>query len=160
MRKRRTAKQKANDRRLGRMAKARAKGRKTTTRKRRTTRKGMLTLKRQKAYQPKRKKSTMARRRRRSTRSRMTGKLGNVFNRGTIGKVVAGVGAAALVGTVMDRLLPASPITAIAKPIAAYSAGGAAGAVGSVLLDGGLGSITNFFGIGQSAGTTQGGMSV
>ena len=45
MKKRRSAKQKANDRRLGRMAKARA--RKTTTRKRRTTRKGMLTLKNQ-----------------------------------------------------------------------------------------------------------------
>lgn len=48
MKKRRSAKQKANDRRLGRMAKARA--RKTTTRKRRTTRKGMLTLKRTRAY--------------------------------------------------------------------------------------------------------------
>ena len=45
---RRTAKQKANDKRLGRMAKARA--RKTTTRRRRTTRKGMLTLSRKKAY--------------------------------------------------------------------------------------------------------------
>ena len=52
--KRRSAKQKANDKRLGRMAKARSKTRKTTTRKRRTTRKGDLTLKRKRAYTKKR----------------------------------------------------------------------------------------------------------
>ncbi len=44
--KRRSPKQRANDKRLGRMAKKR----KTTTRKRRTTRKGMLTLSRKRAY--------------------------------------------------------------------------------------------------------------
>jgi hypothetical protein len=62
MKKRRSAKQKANDRRLGRMAKARARKtkRKTTTRKRRTTRKGMLTLKRKRAY-PKTRKARMRR---------------------------------------------------------------------------------------------------
>ena len=48
MKRKRSAKQRANDKRLGRMAKARA--RKTTTRKRRTTRKGDLTLKRKRAY--------------------------------------------------------------------------------------------------------------
>jgi len=52
VKRRRSAKQKANDKRLGRMAKARAKPkkRKTTTRKRRTTRRGDLTLKRKPAY--------------------------------------------------------------------------------------------------------------
>jgi len=93
-------------------------------------------------------------RRRSSSRS----KIGNVFNRGTVGKVVAGVGAAALVGAVMDRFLPASPVTAIAKPIAAYASGGAAGAIGSVVLDGGLNSIANFFGMqSQSTNQVQGG---
>jgi hypothetical protein len=53
--KRRSAKQKANDKRLGKMGKARSKTRKTTTRKRRTTRKGDLTLKRKRAYTKKRK---------------------------------------------------------------------------------------------------------
>ena len=48
MKRKRSAKQRANDKRLGEMAKARA--RKTTTRKRRTTRKGDLTLKRKRAY--------------------------------------------------------------------------------------------------------------
>ncbi len=137
--------------------------RKTTTRRRRTTRKGMLTLKRQKAYQPKRRKSTMARRTRRTSRTRSVTKgISNVFNRGTLGKVAVGVGAAAIVGTIMDRFLPASPVTALAKPIAAYSAGGAAGAIGSVLLEGGLGSIGQFFGM-QSQSTNQtssGGFSV
>ena len=61
-------------------------------------------------------------------------------------KAVAGLGAAALVGTVMNRLLPASPITSLAQPIAAYAAGGAIGAVSSVILNGGLGSITGFLG--------------
>ena len=57
VKRKRSAKQKANDKRLGRMAKARAqpKKRKTTTRKRRTTRRGDLTLKRRKAYPRKRK---------------------------------------------------------------------------------------------------------
>jgi len=160
MAKRRTAKQKAATRKLVAMNKRRA--RKTTTRRRRTTRKGMLTLKRQKAYSPKRRKSTMARRSRRSRTRSVTKGISNVFNRGTLGKVAVGVGAAAIVGTIMDRFLPASPITAIAKPVAAYSAGGAAGAIGSVLLEGGLGSITQFFGM-QSASTNQaagGGFSV
>jgi len=62
VKRKRSAKQKANDKKLGRMSKARArpKPRKTTTRKRRTTRRGDLTLmewgqKRQKAYPRKRK---------------------------------------------------------------------------------------------------------
>jgi hypothetical protein len=160
MAKRRTAKQKAATKKLVAMNKRRA--RKTTTRRRRTTRKGMLTLKRQKAYQPKRRKPTMARRRRTSKTRSVTRGISNVFNRGTLGKVAVGVGAATIVGTIMDRFIPASPITAIAKPVAAYSAGGAAGAIGSVLLEGGLGSITQFFGM-QSQSTNQaagGGFSV
>ena len=99
---------------------------------------------------------------RRSSYKRSTSKIGNIFNKGTIGKVVAGVGAAALVGAVLDRFLPNSPITTIAKPIAAYAGGGAAGAIGSVVLDGGLNTIGSFFGM-QSNSTNQtasGGFSV
>jgi len=61
MKKRRSAKQRANDKRLGKMAKKRAqkpkrrKPRKMTTRKRRTTRAGDLTLKRKRAYPKSRK---------------------------------------------------------------------------------------------------------
>ena len=92
---------------------------------------------------------SMARRRRSSTR-RIGSKFSNVLTSGIVGKAVTGIGAAALVGTVMNRILPGSPITGIAQPIAAYAAGGAVGAVTSVLLNGGLGSITGFLG-GQQA---------
>ena len=56
VKRRRSAKQRANDKRLGRMAKARArpKKRKTTTRKRRTTKRKMKTLSGRPAYPRKR----------------------------------------------------------------------------------------------------------
>jgi len=76
----------------------------------------------------------------------------NLLTSGFVGKAVTGLGAAALVGTVMNRILPGSPITAIAQPIAAYAAGGGIGAITSVILNGGLGSITGFLG-GQQAVT-------
>lgn len=93
----------------------------------------------------------MAKRRRSSMRS-VGSKFSNVLTSGLVGKAVTGIGAAALVGTVMNRILPGSPITGIAQPIAAYAAGGAVGAITSVLLNGGLGSITGFLG-GQAAAT-------
>ena len=82
------------------------------------------------------------------------GKAKNFLKSGIIGQAVTGIGAAALIGTVMNRVLPGSPITSIAQPIAAYAAGGGVGAVASVLLSGGLNSITGFLG-GQQNGTTQ-----
>ena len=93
----------------------------------------------------------MARRRRSSVR-RAGSSAKNILTSGIVGKAVTGIGAAALVGTVMNRILPGSPITGIAQPIAAYAAGGAVGAVTSVILNGGLGSITGFLG-GQQAAT-------
>ena len=140
--------------------------RKTTTRTRRTTRKGDLTLKRKPAFPNKRKSSTNKRKsspsntrkrsnsmpKRRATGAR--GKAKNFLKSGIIGQAVTGIGAAALIGTVMNKVLPGSPITSIAQPIAAYAAGGGVGAVASVLLSGGLNSITGFLG-GQQNGTTQ-----
>ena len=70
VKRKRSAKQKANDKRLGRMAKARAKPkkRKTTTRKRRTTRarKGEKTLSGRQAY-PKTVKRRAAKRKSKSS---------------------------------------------------------------------------------------------
>jgi len=135
-------------------------------RKRKGTTKGMVrktarrAFEKRKTSKTKRKSSSsnrrtpiksMARRRRSSTR-RIGSKFSNVLTSGLVGKAVTGIGAAALVGTVMNRILPGSPITGIAQPIAAYAAGGAVGAVTSVLLNGGLGSITGFLG-GQQAAT-------
>ena len=134
---------------------------------RRSTRKGQVRKTARRAFEGKRKSSktkrkssssnrrtpirSMARRRRSSSR-RIGSKFSNVLTSGIVGKAVTGIGAAALVGTVMNRILPGSPITGIAQPIAAYAAGGAVGAVTSVLLNGGLGSITGFLG-GQQAAT-------
>ena len=136
-------------------------------RKRKGTTKGMVRKTARRAFEGKRKSSktkrkssssnrrtpirSMARRRRSSVR-RAGSKISNVLTSGLVGKAVTGIGAAALVGTVMNRILPGSPITGIAQPIAAYAAGGAVGAVTSVLLNGGLGSITGFLG-GQQAAT-------
>ena len=136
-------------------------------RKRKGTTKGMVRKTARRAFEGKRKSSktkrkssssnrrtpirSMARRRRSSAR-RAGSKISNVLTSGLVGKAVTGIGAAALVGTVMNRILPGSPITGIAQPIAAYAAGGAVGAVTSVLLNGGLGSITGFLG-GQQAAT-------
>ena len=135
-------------------------------RKRKGTTKGMVrktarrAFEKRKSSKTKRKSSSsnrrtpirsMARRRRSSVR-RTGSKFSNLLTSGLVGKAVTGIGAAALVGTVMNRILPGSPITGIAQPIAAYAAGGAVGAVTSVLLNGGLGSITGFLG-GQQAAT-------
>jgi len=136
-------------------------------RKRKGTTKGMVRKTARRAFEGKRKSSktkrkssssnrrtpirSMARRRRSSAR-RAGSKISNVLTSGLVGKAVTGIGAAALVGTVMNRILPGSPITGIAQPIAAYAAGGAVGAITSVLLNGGLGSITGFLG-GQQAAT-------
>ena len=152
--KRRTEKQKAATRKL--VALNKRKSSKRTPKKR-----SKSTTKRRKS-QPLRStkpRKSMAKRR---SYKRSSSKIGNIFNKGTIGKVVAGVGAAALVGAVLDRFLPNSPITSIAKPIAAYAGGGAAGAIGSVVLDGGLNTIGSIFGM-QSNSTNQtasGGFSV
>ena len=155
MAKRRTAKQKAATRKLVAMNKRRA--RKTTT-------KGKVRKTARRAYEPKRKSSTNKRKsspsntRKRSNsmpkRRAIQKKAKNFLKSGIIGQAVTGIGAAALIGTVMNRVLPGSPITSIAQPIAAYAAGGGVGAVASVVFSGGLNSITGFLG-GQQNGTTQ-----
>ena len=155
MAKPRTAKQKAATRKLVALNKRKRKG----------TTKGMVrktarrAFEKRKTSKTKRKSSSsnrrtpiksMARRKRSSVR-RAGSSAKNLLTSGIVGKAVTGIGAAALVGTVMNRILPGSPITGIAQPIAAYAAGGAVGAVTSVLLNGGLGSITGFLGGSQAA---------
>ena len=155
MPKQRTAKQKAATRKLVALNKRRS-----------STKKGGVRKTARRAYEPKRKssqnkrKSSPSNTRKRSNsmpKRRATGARGqakNFLKSGIIGQAVTGIGAAALIGTVMNKVLPGSPITSIAQPIAAYAAGGGVGAVASVLLSGGLNSITGFLG-GQQNGTTQ-----
>ncbi len=150
MAKKRTAKQKAATRKLVALNKRKRKG----------TTKGMVRKTARRAFE-KRKSSTKTRKssssnrrtpiksmakRRQSSVRRAGSSAKNLLTSGIVGKAVTGIGAAALVGTVMNRILPGSPITGIAQPIAAYAAGGAVGAVTSVILNGGLQSISGFLG--------------
>jgi len=162
MAKRRTAAQKAATKKLVALNKRKRKG----------TTKGMVRKTARRAFEGKRKSSktkrkssssnrrtpikSMARRKSSSVR-RVGSSAKNLLTSGIVGKAVTGIGAAALVGTVMNRILPGSPITGIAQPIAAYAAGGAVGAVTSVILNGGLGAITGFLG-GQQATPSVGNM--
>jgi len=156
MAKRRTAAQKAATRKLVALNKRRRKGT-TKGMVRKTARRAFV---KRKSSKTKRKSSSSNRRtpmksmaRRKSSSVRRVGSSAkNLLTSGIVGKAVTGIGAAALVGTVMNRILPGSPITGIAQPIAAYAAGGAVGAVTSVILNGGLSTITGFLG-GQQAAT-------
>lgn len=65
--------------------------------------------------------------------------FGNVLKSGVVGKVVMGVGAATVVGLAVDRFAP--QFSGIARPIAAFIAGGPIGGIASIFLSGGLGNI-------------------
>ena len=123
--------------------------RKTTTRTRRTTRKGDLTLKRKKAYPSKRKsnkppkssKSYMAKGKSWTSKSTWTKKI----RTGTIGKILIGLGAAQAAALVISMVAP--QYIGIAKPVAALAAGGVPGVAAELIIDQGiLGSVMGIFG--------------
>jgi hypothetical protein len=121
----------------------RSRARKTTTRKRRTTRKGMLTLKRKKGYSAKRKSNKP----KKSPRSYMAkGKNWSAKLRtGTLGKVLIGLGAAQAAALAVGIVAP--QYIGIAKPIAALAAGGVPGVAAELVLDQGiLSNVMGMFG--------------
>ncbi len=135
---RRSAKQKANDKRLG-MSRKKTKS---------------VTVKRKSVSK---KSNTMAKRKstRRFSRARSTG--GKIFGSPILRKAMIGIGAATLAGTVVNMVAP--QFAPIAKPIAAFATGGVVGAAASLILSpDGLGSITGL--LGGSTGNTTGGLSV
>ena len=150
--KKRSAKQKAATKKLVALMKKRRNSRKSSNSKRKTTRKTTNKSRKSSTLKRTTRKKSMPKRKT-SRRSSAKKSLGNIFNRGTVGAAVSGIGAAALIGSIMDRFVPNSPITQVARPIAAYTAGGATGAIASIILSGGLNQIGSFFGMG---GTTQG----
>jgi len=135
--------------------------RKTTTKKRITKQKQRSRslkspIKRRKTTKinkTKTKRKTMVSRRKRYTRrARSSGlKIGSSLKTGIIGEVVKGIGAGSLVGTVMSRVMPDSPITPIASTGAAFLAGGVTGGIAQVILSGGLANLGGLFGGGVSA---------
>ena len=121
--KRRSVKQRANDRRLGRLSR-----RKKTIRTRRTVKPVMA------------KRRRLTRRRRVSSGfrsvSRGRSKIGGFLSKGIIGKTTSALGAGMLVGLVTDRVAPqATPFTTLG---AEYLTGGVTGMVAAE----GLKSIT------------------
>ena len=129
----------------------RSRARKTTTRKRRTTRKGMLTLKRKKGYSAKRKSNKP----KKSPRSYMAkGKNWSAKLRtGTLGKVLIGLGAAQAAALAVGIIAP--QYIGIAKPIAALAAGGVPGVAAELVIDQGI--LTNVMGMFGGGGAVQNG---
>jgi len=119
----------------------RSRERKTTTRKRRTTRKGDLTLKRKKGYSAKRKSNKP----KKSPRSYMAKRFGwaSKLKTGTLGKVLIGLGAAQAAALAVGIIAP--QYIGIAKPIAALAAGGIPGVAAELVIDQGL--LTNVMGM-------------
>jgi len=134
---RRSAKQRANDRRLGQMAKARA--RKLTPKRRRT---------RRKVNKPRRRSSSVVHRRVPSKRS-IISKIPFV-NNPTVRKVATGIGLATIGTTAIAIVAPQIASNPIVKPALALIGGGLPGLIGQVVVQGGLGNLGGLFGGGTS----------
>jgi len=133
----RSAKQKANDRRLGAMARAR--GKRSTPKRRR------------KVNKPRRRTSNVAAKRRSTSKRSFISKI-PLVNNPTVRKVATGIGLATIGATVIAIVSPQIAANPIVKPALALIGGGLPGLIGQVVTQGGLGSLGNIFGGGQQNG--------
>jgi len=132
--KRRSAKQRANDKRLGAMARKR--GKRSAPKRRRSTRK---------VNKARRRPKSMAKRRTtRSSRSFIS-KI-PLVNNPTVRKVATGIGLATIGTTVIAIVAPQIASNPIVKPALALIGGGLAGLIGQVVVQGGLGNLGGLFG--------------
>jgi len=127
----RSAKQKANDKRLGRAAKKRStskrstrsnpkRNRKTTNKRKKTSRKSVAKKKN-------------------SRRSKATGSVRGFFKGSSLlGKAAMGIGAASIAGIALNAIAP--QFSGIGKLGTAFLVGGPIGGVSQLLLGGGLGA--------------------
>jgi len=143
--KRRSAKQKANDRRLGKMAKARAR---RSTPKRRKPR-------RRKVNKPRKRRSSVAKRRAPSKKRSLTSKI-PLVNNPTVRKVATGIGLATIGASVIAIVAPSIAANPIVRPALAFIGGGIPGLIGQVVVGGGLGGFSNIFGGSSNGGTSSG----
>jgi len=98
------------------------------------------------------KRKAMVSRKRFTRRAKSGGlRIGSSLKTGIIGEVVKGIGAGSLVGMVMGRVMPNSPLSPIVSTGAAFLAGGVTGGIAQVVLSGGLSSFGGLFGGGVSA---------
>ena len=117
VKKKRSAKQKANDKRLGRMAKARSAGRKVKS----STKKGQVRKTARRAYKKVKRRSSV---------KSMKSMLGS----STLKKVALGVGGGVLAGTLLSYVAPNSSFAKFAAPAGAYALGGIEGVIGQLAL--------------------------
>ncbi len=143
--------QKRNDKRLGQMAKRRARKRTNRDKPRRRRSTVRKTIKRRT-----RRTSVVKRRRSRTpVRKRsITSKIPFV-NNPTVRKVATGIGLATIGTTVIALVAPSIASNPIVKPALAFLGGGIPGVIGQVVVQGGLGGLSNVFGSGNG-NTNQG----
>ena len=114
----RSAKQKANDKRLGQMAKRRS-----------STKKGGKRKTARRAYTGLKRKANKVKRRSRSVKG-----LKSLTSSSTLKKVALGVGGAAIATAVISMIMPNSAIGRYAGPIGGYAMGGIEGVLGAMVL--------------------------
>jgi len=145
--KRRSAKQRANDKRLGQMAKRRA--RKSTpkrSRRKSTTRK---------VNKPRKRRSNVVRRTASRAKRSIISKI-PLVNNPTVKKVATGIGLATIGVAAINIIAPSIASNPIVRPALAFIGGGIPGLIGQVVVGGGLGGLSNIFGGGTAGGTAGG----
>jgi len=131
------------------------KKRKTSTRKTKTVKKSPV--QRRKTLTTKRKTTTLKRAKRKapvmrtksSRRSSAKRGLTSVFKGGLLGKAAAGIGAATVLGLIVNNFAP--QFTSVSNIAGGYLGGGAVGAIAALAVNGGLGNLGGLFG-GSSSG--------
>ena len=135
-----SAKQRAWRKKFAAMAKSGKFRKKSSTKRRKSTRKGQIRRTSRRAYEGLKRKARKSYKRRKSSSSMKLPKVPTVIK-----KVAVGVGAAALAGMAVGVIAP--QFAGIARPIAALAAGGIPGVAGELLINQGLlGNITGMFG--------------
>lgn len=119
--KRRSAKQKANDKRLGRMAKARAAGRKVKRKVKSSTKKGQVRKTARRAYKKVKRRSSVK-------------SIKSLVGSNTIKKVALGVGGGVMASALISYIAPNSSIARFAAPAGSYALGGIEGLIGNFAL--------------------------
>ena len=147
--KRRSAKQRANDKKLGQMAKRRAK-KSSPSSKRRAVRKQV-----RKTFNRVKRKSNVVKRRAVSRKRSITSKI-PLINNPTVRKVATGIGLATIGVSVIGLVAPSIASNPIVKPALAFLGGGIPGVIGQLVVGGGIGGLTNILG-GSTARTNSGG---
>ena len=135
-----SAKQKAWRKKFAAMAKSGKFRKKSSTKRRKSTRKGQIRRTSRRAYEGLKRKARKSYKRRKSSSSMKLPRIPSVVKKAAIG-----LGAAQLAALAVGFIAP--QFSGIAKPVAALAAGGVPGVAAELILDQGiLSNITGMFG--------------